>query len=136
MKKSRETALGHEDFRHLLLEKRAEVSSALAVKFDTQARMGRVAEEDQAPISHDEFVSFRLNGLDYAQLRLIEEAMDRLNSGDFGICFSCDEPIPPKRLRAIPWARYCLLCQDAAVRERNPYQDDETVPGRFPAGVK
>src|SRR5579862_4788280 len=112
MKKSSGTALGHEDFRHLLLEKRAEVTSALAVKFDAHADMGRVAEEDQAPISHDEFVSFRLNGLDYSQLRLIEEALDRLNSGDFGICFSCDEPISPKRLRAIPWARYCVQCQD------------------------
>jgi len=65
--------------------------------------MGRVAEEDQAQITHDEFVSLRLNRLDYLQLRMIEAALDRLNSGDFGTCLGCEEPIPAKRLNALPW---------------------------------
>jgi RNA polymerase-binding transcription factor len=102
------------DYRQLLLEKRAEVMAGLGMRFDTMARMGRVAEEDQAQISHDEFVSLRLNGLDYAQLRLVEEALDRLDSGDYGICLACEEPIAPKRLRALSWARYCVTCQDSA----------------------
>jgi DnaK suppressor protein len=74
--------------------------------------MGRVAEEDQAQITHDEFVSLHINSLDYGQLRMIEEALDRLKSGDYGFCLSCEEPIPPKRLNAIPWARYCVTCQE------------------------
>jgi DnaK suppressor protein len=100
-------------YREMLLEKRTEVLSGLGIKFDTLARMGRVAEEDQAQISNDEFVSLHLNILDYGQLRLIEEALDRLDSGDYGICLSCEEPIPPKRLRALSWARYCVRCQEA-----------------------
>ena len=76
--------------------------------------MGRVAEDDQAQISHDEFVSLRMNGLDYRQLRLVEEALDRLDAGDYGICLACDEPIAAKRLRALPWARYCVTCEDNA----------------------
>jgi DnaK suppressor protein len=75
--------------------------------------MGRVAEEDQAQFLNDESVSLHLNVLDYAQLRLIEEALDRLDSGDYGICLSCEEPIPPKRLHALSWARYCVRCQEA-----------------------
>jgi DnaK suppressor protein len=98
--------------RAALLEKRRSVLSGLGVKFDTLARMGRVAEDDQAQISHDEFVYSRMNGLDYTQLRMVEEALDRLEAGDYGTCLSCDAPIAPKRLAAIPWARYCVTCQE------------------------
>jgi DnaK suppressor protein len=96
----------------MLLEKRGSVLSGLGMKFDTRARMGRIAEDDQAQISHDEFVSLRMNGLDYRQLRMVEEALDRLESGDYGVCLSCDEPIAEKRLQALPWARYCVKCQE------------------------
>jgi DnaK suppressor protein len=99
-------------YRSLLLKRREEVLSGLAGKFDTIAKLGRVAEDDQAQISHDEFVNLQLNGMDYAQLRLIQEALDRLGAGDYGICLACEEPIPAKRLRAISWARYCVTCQD------------------------
>ena len=104
--------ISQEVYRQKLLEKRDEVLSGLGIKFDTLARMGRVAEEDQAQVTHDEFVSLHLNTLDYEQLRLVEEALDRLDSGDYGICLACEEPIPPKRLQALSWARYCVKCQE------------------------
>ena len=104
----------------MLLTKREKVLAGLGIKFDTMAKMGRVAEEDQAQMSHDEFVSLHINSLDYVQLRLIEEALDRIKSGDYGICLSCEEPIPDKRLQALPWARYCVSCQEeiGALEER------------------
>ena len=114
MKKQPPAADGLQVYREQLLEKRTAVLSTLGVKFDTLARMGRVAEEDQAQLTHDEFVSLRLNSIDYVQLRLVDEAIDRLDSGDYGICLSCEEPIPAKRLRALPWARYCVPCQEMA----------------------
>ena len=104
-------------YRQRLLEKRADVLSTLGIKFDTLAKMGRVAEEDQAQITHDEFVSLHLNSLDYLQLRLVDEALDRLSSGDYGVCLSCEEPIPAKRLKALPWARYCVPCQETTGAE-------------------
>ncbi len=99
-------------YHKMLLEKRQDVMAGLGIKFDTLAKMGRVAEEDQAQLSHDEFVSLRLNSLDYVQLRLVEEALDRIEAGDFGVCMSCEEPIPTKRLQALPWAKYCVDCQE------------------------
>jgi DnaK suppressor protein len=117
MRKTERAAAPTELYRQMLLEKREEVLTALGAKFDTMARLGRVAEDDQAQISHDEFVSLRLNSLDYAQLRMIEEALDRLDSGDYGVCLACEEPIPAKRLRAVCWARYCVKCQDTVGRE-------------------
>lgn len=112
MKKGAITVGPQEVHRARLLEKRTSVLSGLSMKFDTRARMGRVAEDDQAQISHDEFVSLRVNGLDYRQLRMVEEALDRLNSGDYGVCLACDEPIAEKRLSALPWARYCVKCEE------------------------
>jgi DnaK suppressor protein len=45
------------------------------------------------------------------QLRLVEDALERIRIGEFGICASCDEVIGLKRLQAVPWARHCLECQ-------------------------
>ena len=46
------------------------------------------------------------------QLALVDEALLRLNDNEFGDCQNCENPINPKRLAAIPWARYCLNCQE------------------------
>lgn len=100
-------------YRQMLLAKREQVLAGLGLKLDSLAAMGRVAEDDQAQLSHDEFVSLRLNSLDYGQLRLVEEALDRMQSGDFGFCLACEQPIPSIRLQALPWARYCVPCQEA-----------------------
>jgi DnaK suppressor protein len=115
MKKGKdpEPAMRPAAYRKVLTEKREQVMAGLGIKFDTMAKMGRVAEEDQAQLSHDEFVSLRLNSLDYGQLRMVEEALDRVQSGDFGVCLACEQPIPSKRLQALPWARYCVPCQEA-----------------------
>jgi DnaK suppressor protein len=118
-----------EDYYRMLLERREQVVSGLGAKFDTLAKMGRVAEEDQAQLSHDEFVSLRLNSLDYGQLRLVEEALDRVRSGDYGACLSCERPIPSKRLQALPWARYCVPCQEVIGLNRE--QDLQPVRSRL-----
>jgi len=117
MKKTAHNPDSHEEYRELLLAKRTSVLSSLGVKFDTLARMGRVAEDDQAQITHDEFVSLHMNSLDYTQLRLVDEALDRLDSGDYGTCLACEEAIPSKRLRAVSWARYCVKCQETVGAE-------------------
>ena len=45
------------------------------------------------------------------QLSEIDEALLRLDDEEYGNCQNCEKPINPKRLQAIPWARYCLDCQ-------------------------
>lgn len=45
------------------------------------------------------------------QLTLIDEAILRIADKEYGECQNCGKDIQPKRLAAIPWARYCLECQ-------------------------
>jgi len=45
------------------------------------------------------------------QLTLIDEALLRIDDDEYGSCQNCENDINPKRLAAIPWARYCLDCQ-------------------------
>ncbi|HLN03574.1 MAG TPA: TraR/DksA family transcriptional regulator [Bryobacteraceae bacterium] len=122
MKKGKEPepAMRPAVYKKVLIQKREQVMAGLGIKFDTLAKMGRVAEEDQAQLSHDEFISLRLNSLDYVQLRMIEEALDRIEAGDYGVCLGCEEPIPGKRLQAVPWAKYCVTCQQEM---SNPHDD-------------
>ena len=45
------------------------------------------------------------------QLTLIDEAITRVEDKEYGSCLNCEKVINAKRLAAIPWARYCLDCQ-------------------------
>ena len=99
-------------YRQILLQKRASALAGLGAQTKYLAQAERICEEDQAQNSLDEAVSLRLNGYEYMQLRQIQEALDRLQLGDYGICLSCDQAIPTKRLQALPWAKYCVRCQE------------------------
>ncbi|MBL8173847.1 MAG: TraR/DksA C4-type zinc finger protein [Bryobacterales bacterium] len=114
-------------FRRMLEEKRQDLLVALGVKFDTIARAGRVAEEDQAQMSHDEFISLSRNKQDYQALKLVDEALDRIAAGDYGVCQRCEEPISPRRLEVLPWAKYCVRCQDRIAARADHQEDDAHV---------
>jgi len=58
-----------------------------------------------------------LSDLDRRQLLLVDEALVRVKQGSYGECLMCGDQINPKRLQAIPWARYCVKCQQLAERE-------------------
>ncbi len=45
------------------------------------------------------------------QLVMINEALERIEDDEYGLCQNCENNVNPKRLNAIPWARYCLDCQ-------------------------
>src|SRR5579872_6826095 len=55
------------------------------------------------------------------RLRDVREAIKRIDQGVYGVCLGCDSAISLKRLDAVPWAEYCIGCQDQAehLHERN-----------------
>ena len=51
-------------------------------------------------------------------LRNVRSALRRIEDGSFGTCLHCEEEISPKRLAAVPWAPFCIQCQEQADRNR------------------
>src|SRR5262245_25494357 len=42
----------------------------------------------------------------------LQEAMDRLDAGSYGLCDGCGKKIPKARLEFLPWATHCVPCQE------------------------
>lgn len=55
---------------------------------------------------------FNLSTQERRLLDQTEIALQRIDEGTFGECDSCGEEINPKRLDAVPWAQYCIECQE------------------------
>jgi DnaK suppressor protein len=100
-------------YRRLLESERKAVLALLSKSnhpFDSEP----VSDEDYASFAHDRFVSVRAINIDSQKLQLINAALDRIDSGEFGYCMDCGEPIAPKRLSVLPWATRCLRCEELA----------------------
>jgi len=99
-------------FRKVLLAERARLLAGASKSLQALIVPDGAAVEDHAPLIHDQFVALRAHQIDRSKLKLIDAALRRLESGGFGLCQECGEAIPTKRLEAIPWARYCVPCQE------------------------
>jgi DnaK suppressor protein len=101
--------------RELLLNKRQELMRAYAIsKGDSQAELDNGTEDyvDYAVNSYAREFLLSLTEMDRKQLLLVEEALNRIDRGEYGYCQQCNEDISPKRLEVQPWARHCLPCQE------------------------
>ena len=56
-------------------------------------------------------------------LRNVRSALRRIDDESFGICMHCEEEISPKRLAAVPWAPFCIQCQEQADRNQEQGND-------------
>ena len=74
---------------------------------------------DLAEQSHEEWLFLNRNAATSQQLHAIEEALKRLDDGTYGICAECEKPISMKRLQAVPWAKYCVHCEEQHGSWRN-----------------
>ena len=94
-----------------LLSEKANLESELGRNLEP-LYAAQVAVDDQPSIIHDQFISLHRNNLAYTKLKEVEAALGRLRSGDYGTCEGCEDRISDRRLNAVPWARYCLACQE------------------------
>ena len=70
------------------------------------------AEEAQTALSRE--LAIRALEQESCLLLAIKVALRRMDEGTYGTCCGCDEEISEKRLAAVPWAIYCLDCQESA----------------------
>ena len=74
---------------------------------------------DVASNARDREITFMLKSRELDELRAIEDALERMNLDDYGICANCEDPIEIKRLEAIPWTRFCRSCQEEMESRRS-----------------
>lgn len=91
---------------------------------ELQATVSRIQQElratttahadaaDQAVATYDKNVLHQQVEQASRQLRLLDDALRRIDAGDYGECVMCGKDIAVARLQAIPWARYCVACQE------------------------
>ena len=102
-------------YKDALLRKRAEILSEVGGKplqttMDNNTRQGDLA--DQASGNNEVHIRLKLKQTDAKILQAIEEALYRLEQGNYGECLDCGEGIAPARLTAIPWTRMCITCKE------------------------
>uniref|UniRef100_Q029W8 Transcriptional regulator, TraR/DksA family n=1 Tax=Solibacter usitatus (strain Ellin6076) TaxID=234267 RepID=Q029W8_SOLUE len=102
-------------YRKILEKKAEEVRRSMSAQKAAQvvARLDIPSDEgDLSQQHHEEWIFLNRNTIDMKLLREIADALHRMDTGHYGVCPECEEPISAKRLDAVPWARYCVTCQE------------------------
>jgi len=102
-------------FRKLLSDRRDELQNRLNAARREKMGSGLAEakdEGDRATASTSAEVSVVQLAQTESLLKVINAALRRIVEGTFGECLNCGQEIGAKRLKAIPWTRYCLTCQE------------------------
>ena len=76
---------------------------------------------DQAAAEDATSLNLKLNIIAEYQLIKINEALGKIQSGTFGTCSVCEDPIEDKRLEIHPFVTQCILCQESSERKAAKY---------------
>jgi RNA polymerase-binding transcription factor len=110
----------YNELKQMLLERQREIQAEVQGKIRdvrAEASMGGknevfdAVESSEADIQDD--IEFALIQMKSETLNKINDALIRLENGDYGNCFECGEEIAEKRLRALPFAVRCKDCEEA-----------------------
>ena len=82
---------------------------------------------DEVQLAGERELAIRNLDRESSLLRNIKNALARIADGSYGICLHCEEEIKPKRLDAVPWAKYCIKCQEAADRHEFESESGDTI---------
>jgi DnaK suppressor protein len=104
-------------FQKVLERKESEVVHALR-KRDGIAIEKSADQMDEIQLATERDLAIRNVDRESGLLRDVQDALRRIQAGEFGTCTECESEISPKRLAAVPWAARCIQCQEAADRER------------------
>lgn len=104
-----------EKYRRLLEDKKSSLSAEIA---KTRSAEEETTEEstqdiaDKAVSSYTREFLYSLTDGERGTLLHIDDALGRIEDGSYGFCLNCNTAMTEKRLNAVPWAPYCLDCQE------------------------
>jgi len=112
-----------EKFKNILETKRAELSGSLRNRDEIVIEKAPDAL-DEVQLAGERELAIRNLDRDSNMLRQIRRALGRIADGSYGVCLHCDEDISPKRVAAVPWAAYCIKCQEQVDRHEIEVDDN------------
>lgn len=65
---------------------------------------------DDAARTYSNQLMTNLGEQDWEKLKQVDEAIEKIKDGNYGICSTCDQPIPEARLDVVPFAKFCVEC--------------------------
>ena len=104
------------NYRKALEKKAEEVRGSMSAQKAAQVVSRLDCPSDEGDLSqqhHEEWIFLNRNTIDAKLLREVTDALRRVDTGSYGVCMECEEPISTKRLDALPWAKYCVKCQES-----------------------
>ena len=113
-----------EKYRRILKAKEEELSRGLRNRDEIVIEKTPDAI-DEVQLAGERELAIRNLDRESNLLRNVRIALARIAEGSYGTCLHCDEDIKPKRLDAVPWAPYCIRCQEAA--DRHEFESTETL---------
>jgi DnaK suppressor protein len=105
------TPIETERFTSLLRTKQTELRRSLHNRDEIVIEKASDAI-DEAQLTEEREFAIRNLDRDSSALRQIHRALSRIVDGMYGVCLNCEEGISPKRLAAVPWAAFCIACQE------------------------
>jgi len=136
-----DTAIRNADLRRMLSERRREVQDEVQSRI-RDGRTGR-PQEVRDDLEHSDAdlqgdIELALLQMRAETLIRIDEALVRLDAGEYGSCFQCGREISERRLRALPFAVRCQACEERREQEqgyaRQPAQRRDSL-SLFPDAV-
>lgn len=99
--------------KNMLLHRRKEMIGSLSNQSQEKVSDGQVQDSgDEALSLSMEKLQNTLQQSEMDEVRLIDDAFERINRNEYGICTECGNPIPEKRLETFPYASRCVACQE------------------------
>lgn len=107
-----------ERMRGDLLERQRWLLNESRVKMDgPEVDDGHGDEADLANSALNTDLALDARARESREIQLVSDALQKIESGQYGQCSECHEPIPLARLEALPFAEYCIDCQEELERE-------------------
>jgi DnaK suppressor protein len=102
-----------ERFRKILLKERERIIGDVRQMDESSKEMGQDGIQDigdEAATIYNKHILLTLNENERVRLRELDEALDRIENGAYGVCEECGGPVGLKRLAVRPVAKYCVPC--------------------------
>lgn len=112
-----------EKYRRLLEEKKTALSAEIAKTRSAEEETTEEATQDiadKAVSSYTREFLYTLTDGERSTLLLIDDALGRIDDGSYGFCINCNQGMSEKRLTAVPWAPYCIDCQELSEKGMLP----------------